>query len=303
MSIINFDLVHPYVPSFSTTAVGAGVLSTALISGLGISVSLGFAGTAVLIKKVFSKFFVNPPKRPAEIEIASTAAFKKVADLSKPGAFTFKGWHNYCFSFDKHRINARHVIDTLHQQRPGAPFSILDIGTGNGKFIKAVPSDIEAYGISADDMRSKDHGKYDPHYIVGNAEKLDVFFPKQQFDFVVSHMTFRYLFDPLEGLKQAYKALKPDGILIVDSFVLQGIDVERWTEDLQRLGYEAISLSTFDDYGIQSKAEFFAIRKTKPVLETSIEYAEEQTGYTAVYRFREESVHIDSYETPVLSDN
>lgn len=148
-------------------------------------------------------------------------------------------------------------------------FSVLDIGTGDGSFLYGLPSRVKTYGITATNMRNI---APDDCYRICNAETLLDEFAPQSIDFIVSHLAFVHMFDPLKALQEAYIALKPKGFLLIDKFQLKGVDTEAWIDQMQGKGYEMASLPAYERDGEKSAFEFLMIRKTKPILETEIAY-------------------------------
>jgi SAM-dependent methyltransferase len=212
--------------------------------------------------------------RPKEVEDCSRAAFETIARLTCGNSgYSFKGDINY--QYLNREVDAKQAIRSIFNNFASwfRNFSVLDIGTGNGRFLDQLPQEIQGYGISAQDFR-QDGALTNHFYRIGNAEELTKVFPYQQFEVIVSHLAFRHFIDPLEALKQAYAALKPGGILLIDGFSLRGIDIEAWLEILHRNGYDATATAWIDiKTGIVSNMGFFAIRKTKPAFDDTIIYA------------------------------
>ena len=212
--------------------------------------------------------------RPSTVVDCSRLAFNTVSQrLVSQSTYVFKGSRDY--TFFNNRIEAQKVIRTIYGKNVGIfhRFSVLDIGTGDGMFLLQLPQGVEGYGITAQDFRCS-ASLVDHCYRVGNAEELTRIFPSQKFDLIVSHLAFRHFIDPLEAVKQAYAALKPKGILLIDGFSLHGIDVEEWLKILHDNGYEATATASIDKTtSIVSQLHFFALRKTKPTFDDHIVYA------------------------------
>jgi ubiquinone/menaquinone biosynthesis C-methylase UbiE len=138
----------------------------------------------------------------------------------------------------------------LEKFAKNAKFSVLDLGTGNGRFIaglKEMFTNVVVMGVSAADFRSGySDARYigiggawvignpdikvdtlsENEYVVGNIENLSSLpqLKNKKFDLVISHMTFMHLSDPLGAMCQAYEMLNPQGKLLIDDFKLNGLE-------------------------------------------------------------------------------
>jgi ubiquinone/menaquinone biosynthesis C-methylase UbiE len=241
--------------------------------------------------------------RPQEVVDCSRAAFESISRLSSCNSgYSFKGNINY--QFLDCEVDAQQAIRSIFIKSTSCfrCFSVLDIGTGDGRFLNQLPEEIQGYGISAQDFRH--HGSQtNQFYRIGNAEELTKVFPSRQFEIIVSHLAFRHFIDPLEALKQAYAALKPGGILLIDGFSLHGIDIEDWLKILQRNGYDAMATAWLNiKSGIVSNMGFFAIRKTKPVFDDTIVYAAQPIVENHMHIPRAAYRFIDHPSTPIQVD-
>jgi 2-polyprenyl-3-methyl-5-hydroxy-6-metoxy-1,4-benzoquinol methylase len=174
-----------------------------------------------------------------------------------------KKWHPFSFItkiFQKNRLKyiSQHMTDAIR---------LIDIGCGDGTFIEYMEScGFEVYGIE------------NPELFPQSAEQfLDVDLNRQTGDSELSRKGFRadivtlwhaleHVSDPLSLLRQAHRALKPSGLLIISSPNFESIQStlcsgkwfhldlprHRWhfspgtmTGLLQKSGFSVISLSHF----------------------------------------------------------
>ena len=151
-------------------------------------------------------------------------------------------------------------------------FLVLDLGCGVGGFLQGLKerfSNVEVMGMTAADFRPTRYNSEhlaisDKEYIVGNLENL-IEHPAMQgkkFDLIVSNMTFRHLVDPLGTICQAYELLSENGILLVDTFQLNGISVDdQYPEIFKQAGCEHIELVIYWDLAMtQTKIRKVALQ-------------------------------------------
>lgn len=148
----------------------------------------------------------------------------------------------YCYPTDRGldeyedalpNFNGHSFIHYLEQRLAQTDnFEILDVGCGEGRFLtdlKIIFPEIHTSGISAYDYRSKINNREQQElaknidYRTGDIQRLEMVFPGKKFDMIVSLKSFTYLADPLNALRQCYRALKQDGLLFVD---YSGIELE-----------------------------------------------------------------------------
>ena len=135
--------------------------------------------------------------------------------------YSYVGQSDYMFG----ESTVMEEIESLIKMKQKRDLSILDLGTGIGRFMRVVHDrfpDTHPIGISATDMRRLpgcgEPDVSDQEYLTGNIENL---FQIQQiwdrkFDMIVSAWTFTHLVDPIGTLCQAYECLNPDGVIILD---------------------------------------------------------------------------------------
>ncbi|NJE41950.1 class I SAM-dependent methyltransferase [Thermococcus sp. GR6] len=93
---------------------------------------------------------------------------------------------------------------------------VLEIGVGTGKNLPYYPKDVEVIGIDFSrgmlekaERRRKELGLENVKLLLMDAQNLE--FEDNTFDTVVSTFVFCTVPDPIKGLKEAYRVLKPEG--------------------------------------------------------------------------------------------
>lgn len=121
-------------------------------------------------------------------------------DLSKEGRFT---------------LRYRHKILDICDIKDG--YRVLDVGCGNGSLIDAMTkkANIDAYGLDiSPKMIEESNTRYDNiDFRVSSTENLP--FSEDFFDIVIICCVLHHLYNPDAFFTQAYRVLKPDGVLIV----------------------------------------------------------------------------------------
>ncbi|WP_048058207.1 class I SAM-dependent methyltransferase [Pyrococcus yayanosii] len=93
---------------------------------------------------------------------------------------------------------------------------VLEVGVGTGKNLPYYPKDVEVIGIDFSkgmlekaEKRRKELGLKNVRLLLMDAQNLE--FEDNSFDTVVSTFVFCTVPDPIKGLKEAYRVLKPGG--------------------------------------------------------------------------------------------
>lgn len=93
---------------------------------------------------------------------------------------------------------------------------VLEVGVGTGKNFPYYPKDVEVIGIDFSkgmlekaEKRKKELGLEDVKLLLMDAQNLE--FEDNTFDTVVSTFVFCTVPDPIKGLKEVYRVLKPGG--------------------------------------------------------------------------------------------
>jgi SAM-dependent methyltransferase len=94
--------------------------------------------------------------------------------------------------------------------RPG---KILDVGCGNGNFLScASQRGWEPYGVDLNPVSLEPCSKFGKIFI---GTIFDAGFRVNYFDAIFSSSTFCYFTNPLEFLKEAFRILKPEGVIVI----------------------------------------------------------------------------------------
>lgn len=191
-------------------------------------------------------------------------------------SYIFTGAHTYAFSINELVISSDLILDTMTQQKAETevlknPLQVLDEGAGDFSFVKynqeKYNGKVEVFGIAANDnYREESERSVDKYHVLGNAEYLSDIFGKNKFDYIFSSMMYRHLFDPVGSIIEAYKTLKPGGVLMIDQFYIRGCEpfIKNIIYYLKKSGYAVIA-------GLgRNTVETFVIKKpsdgTKPEL-------------------------------------
>ncbi len=193
-------------------------------------------------------------QRPSEADPAIDALYQStVTDTGeKSRSYLFTGNETYGIAIDKISTNSKIILDQTVKTTPTEleehPITALDVGAGDFQFVSSIQKQykgkVRAYGIAANDnYRKKNNRVTDEFHRIANAEYLSKAFGENQFDFIFSHATYMHLCDPIGSIIEAYKTLKPGGILLIDKFNVRGC--EQWTRNiicyLKDMGYEVIA--------------------------------------------------------------
>lgn len=158
-------------------------------------------------------------RRPRYIEDIIDRNDKNAREFPLPPlSYTFEG------EDDDYRLlgpNGRH-ISTTELLDSEAPLRILDIGAAQGAFVlRAQQIGHIAHALTLHDYRGMRESMIADRinqgsYIIGNAERIDeIDGLLDEYDLIVSSMTFRWMTDPMGALEQAADKVAPGGKLIV----------------------------------------------------------------------------------------
>jgi len=173
------------------------------------------------------------------------------------------------------------IIARYEQEFPGRiPDETLQscIGIDNEAHIarraevyRDICQDRDSQSILQDTIPWKQTSISKERYIVGNVEKLSeipVIRPNS-FDIITSSYLFQHLADPLGTLVQAYRSLKPGGLMIVHGIPLRGLKPECFKEMLEQQGIPSLILTSIP---ITFDLDTVILRKTTPDLKLPISY-------------------------------
>ncbi|WP_425418770.1 ArsR/SmtB family transcription factor [Oricola indica] len=128
---------------------------------------------------------------------------------------------------------------------------MLDLGTGTGRLLELF-SDLYQYGIGIDsnrDMLNVARANLDAAGVrnaevrLGDVYNLPV--AHNGFDLVTIHQVLHYLDDPVAAIRQAARALRPGGRLVIVDFAPHGLDFLRDDHAHQRLGFSDTDIETW----------------------------------------------------------
>ena len=143
-----------------------------------------------------------------------------------------------------HHVADKQVEDALVALVGDKPVRyMLDLGTGTGRLLE-VFSDIYQYGIGIDsnrDMLNVARANLDAAGVRNAEVRLgDVYnlpIVRNGFDLVTIHQVLHYLDDPAAAIRQAARALRPGGRLVIVDFAPHDLDFLRDEHAHQRLGF------------------------------------------------------------------
>lgn len=161
------------------------------------------------------------------------------------------------------------IAEKLNGQQPVA---ILDAGCGAGIAllqIKELFPDVNIAGISGRDLKLKNRFKTQLEhfdYRIGDVQKMGTIFRDKKFDLIISHYTFIYLGDKPNAIRQCYKLLKPNGIMLIsDAFDITPDEADALQNIWAEKGIETEIKSKTEDAGLGLKYFDLAIRKNPEV--------------------------------------
>jgi SAM-dependent methyltransferase len=116
------------------------------------------------------------------------------------------------------------LVKEVHELRPVEPVKILDFGCGKNAALRDLIKqnvsgiEIEATGNSVGDPRSEEQKEFDRENNIKfiDQKEVTVTFPINEYDIILSKMTFGHLPNPLQTLKKLYNSLKIGGIMYVE---------------------------------------------------------------------------------------
>ncbi|MFN4258618.1 MAG: methyltransferase domain-containing protein [Gemmataceae bacterium] len=127
----------------------------------------------------------------------------------------FRFWEWLAFLFNGGERRARHKVLQHLTNLSGTRF--LEVAVGDGANIPYLPEDCAFYGIDISivqmtQCRQRFHQR-DLRLLLGEAEKLP--FKDRTFDNALSLGAFNYFNDPVQGLKEMARVVKPGGQVVV----------------------------------------------------------------------------------------
>ncbi len=132
----------------------------------------------------------------------------------------------------KNEVVPMNRLHDLLSQKPGA--RVLDVGTGVGNFLyflKEVMTDYESVvGIDQSEnalVAARKNFADDPRIRFERMDATAMTFPDASFDVVVLSNTLHHLADPVPVFREMERVLRPDGILVVNEMVADGLDARQ----------------------------------------------------------------------------
>ncbi len=123
--------------------------------------------------------------------------------------------------------------------------SLLDLGTGTGRMLELFGDRIER-GLGIDlsrDMLAIARARLDraglKHCSVRQGDIYDLALPPNSFDVVIIHQVLHFLDDGAKALREAARALRPEGRLLVVDFAPHDLEFLRDEHAHRRLGFAA----------------------------------------------------------------
>lgn len=147
------------------------------------------------------------------------------------------------------RIRRLHVSDEAVEAAVVAaladrPFrSLLDLGTGTGRMLELLGPQLER-GLGIDfslDMLALARARLDRpglrHCSVRHGDIYDLTLPRDSFDVVIVHQVLHFLDDGARAIREAARALRPQGRLLVVDFAPHDLEFLRDEHAHRRLGF------------------------------------------------------------------
>jgi ubiquinone/menaquinone biosynthesis C-methylase UbiE len=147
------------------------------------------------------------------------------------------------------RIRRLHAADAAVEAEIQAaladrPFrSLLDLGTGTGRMLELLGPGLER-GLGIDlslDMLALARARLDRaglrHCGVRHGDIFDLALPRDSFDIVIVHQVLHYLDDGARAIREAARALRPQGRLLVIDFAPHELEFLREEHAHRRLGF------------------------------------------------------------------
>ena len=149
------------------------------------------------------------------------------------------------------RIRRLHLADEAVEQAIRVALgdqpirSLLDLGTGTGRMLELFAPHIER-GLGLDlslDMLALARARLDraglKHCAVRHSDIYDLALPRDSFDVVIIHQVLHFLDDSARAIREAARALRPGGRLLVVDFAPHDLEFLRDEHAHRRLGFAA----------------------------------------------------------------
>lgn len=198
-------------------------------------------------------------KRTNEARIVIDQSFQSLiqSQQQRKCGYVFRGNPSYAFVLHGLRVDSESILDakTEKMESHSHPVVVLDIGAGDFSFNhfndQRYKGMVISYGIAANDIfRNTDNQVNDEFHVFGNAEYIcSNAFQPDKFDYIFSARTFMHFVDPVGSVIEAYNALKPGGVLIIDQFDIPGCEniTAHVVAYLQSQGYSMTAGNCFNN--------------------------------------------------------
>lgn len=103
----------------------------------------------------------------------------------------------------------KHIINYLRKNKPG---KILDIGCGHGWLLSALSNKWDKFGLDVSEHALRSASRYSKVFL-GDIKN----FKEKNFDYITALHIIEHIFNPKIFIKKVFKALKPGGILILET--------------------------------------------------------------------------------------
>jgi ubiquinone/menaquinone biosynthesis C-methylase UbiE len=135
---------------------------------------------------------------------------------------TLNTYNKLAKSYDKQNKMMEHWISKARSIFSVIKGDILEIGTGTGNNLKhyhpeanVVAFDWSSEMVSQAQIKVKKYALNNiKEFVIGDIQRLSDYFDPNSFDYVISSCVFCSVPDPILGLKEVFKVLKPSGKLI-----------------------------------------------------------------------------------------
>lgn len=169
------------------------------------------------------------------------------------------------YTFNLHMYTSDDIISALFSPDPKRHYTILDVGAGTGAMSKKIAKvnpdkDITLNAVSAYDYRSQDYPIEGINYLApADAENIANYYSPNSQDLIISNLTMVHLVDPLGTIAQMYEILAPEGLMVLDSFSLPGINdkLPSLIQFLREQGYEVSADYEYRIRGESLKPQIF----------------------------------------------
>lgn len=110
---------------------------------------------------------------------------------------------------EKHLEDIKEELSFLNSLPAGI---ILDVGCGLGFLLSGLKPGWEKHGVEVSRMAAEHAARWGK---IHAGELAEAKFPDEFFDVVVMHHVIEHMEDPVSAIKEAYRSLKPGGVLLL----------------------------------------------------------------------------------------